>query len=504
MVPEQKERETWIWVFLGLGLVSYLAAEMSLGRFIYTDELFFKSAGREWAASGRFASPELAAVLKVEPSFDRIVASYPPLYPFLFGLLVKAVGFGWTTCFLYDSVIHTALALVTALTARRLAPEGLGWVPLVCGLAILPLGQVGRPDELAACFGMAGLLPLIPARIGWRQATASGFLFGLCAATSFPAAGTLGMVAAVRLAMSDGTPAAKVRLGASWALPAVGVLAAAMGLLVAQEPRALNQFLSVARLSVAGQRLIPNLLYSWQYGKPKHLFTMANMVVGLALTLSFRGRPEEKSWLRLWLGPVCGIVIVAVVAPWKHYYYWIVGPWLLVASVIGLVACAPSLGRTRVAALAGILSLGVAAGSIPFARNGLVMLRLPPSQEIAPNAEALRRIVGRNHVVMGASHWWVLAGENRVYGEPLEDPAILDTVQFVVRTGNGSSIPGQPIRLDAGLEGYIARNFEPVHNNLNTRPLTVFGVRLTNSAYGWGTLVLARRRAEPIHGVSTK
>ena len=90
-------------------LLVYVVLSTVWGRFSVTDEVFFKSAGREWALHGKFAAPELAnsdwypAGYQPSGAPETAFFAFPPVYPFGFGLLVKFVGFGWRSCVFYDA-----------------------------------------------------------------------------------------------------------------------------------------------------------------------------------------------------------------------------------------------------------------------------------------------------------------------------------------------------------------------------------------------------------------
>src|SRR5271157_372421 len=106
-----------------LAIILYLFVLIRLGRLpqLDGDEISFKSPGREWAASGRFASPELRGWRGLDPPLERIWLIYPPVYPFLFGVFVKVFGFGWRQCEMFDGLIRVALAALTYAVAYRLA-----------------------------------------------------------------------------------------------------------------------------------------------------------------------------------------------------------------------------------------------------------------------------------------------------------------------------------------------------------------------------------------------
>jgi hypothetical protein len=169
-------------VFLSACLITSLL-QVIPGRLIHLDEVFFKSAGRHWAATGRFAAPEIAGHIDVHPGTEEIYAAQPPLYSFAFGLYTRIVGFGPFRCVVFDELIHVMLACITVVLARSLfeVPARLAYL---VGIPVLFVGTRGRPDEMAMCLALLGLLAWkYPAAPGIR-AILSGIAFGLCFATS--------------------------------------------------------------------------------------------------------------------------------------------------------------------------------------------------------------------------------------------------------------------------------------------------------------------------------
>src|SRR5262249_44271082 len=77
----------------------------------------------------------------------------------------------------YDAIIHCCLALLTCLTARRLSDALPWWVAFVAGLAILPLGTAGRPDEVGPCFPFGAPLSPLPAPLPPPHLVVFGNLF---------------------------------------------------------------------------------------------------------------------------------------------------------------------------------------------------------------------------------------------------------------------------------------------------------------------------------------
>src|SRR5690348_16567635 len=94
------------WALLSLALLGYLAFILHYGRLFGQDDIFYKAAGFHWATDGHFAAPELTGRLPgANPPLEKVFACYPPGYPFLFVLTVRAFGFGWRQVMCFDAVI---------------------------------------------------------------------------------------------------------------------------------------------------------------------------------------------------------------------------------------------------------------------------------------------------------------------------------------------------------------------------------------------------------------
>jgi len=183
-----KSKRTALWYVLALAVLSlvYCIAALVPGRFAVTDEVFFKAAGRNWAMTGRFAAPEITGRLSQGPPLWEIYFAQPPIYTFLFGAYVKVAGFSPRSCIAYDTIIPLLLIWCAMLFARIV--YGLAWSWAALGGALLvPLGTVGRPDELGIVFAMWSAIAFrsqLPDRI--RNAL-GGALSGLCVCTSLGA-----------------------------------------------------------------------------------------------------------------------------------------------------------------------------------------------------------------------------------------------------------------------------------------------------------------------------
>ncbi len=375
-------------------LAGYLAVMMVQGRFAVTDEMFFKAAGAQWAETGRFAAPEFSGFLGATPPVETIYAVYPPVYPFLFGIWVRLMGFSWQACVFYDAIIHVCLTLVVLLYAMQLDGRFKGFPGVLLVATILPLGTAGRPDELAMTFGTLGTCFLAVRGRGALGTILCGVAVGLAAGTSLGAGAVFGLLAVARILCE---PQTWRRAATSCALlfaVSVTTMCAVWLPVVLCEPSALHQFLTHMRHIRELMAAPAGELWSfvWKYGRFNAIFILATVAIGI-VTLAVRNRTlTKREWCRLWLGPLLGLAFVLTTVPKQYGYPWFVGPALIVASSISLLRLWTS--RPVVSALAAVLLLGaIIVNSLPFAMARMELLELPEDQMYAVNQARLRAII---------------------------------------------------------------------------------------------------------------
>ncbi len=477
----------------------YIAAQMALGRFVALDEVFFKAAGREWAATGRFAAPEIDGIpfldrpgfLFFDPPLREIWFPQPPLYTFLFGVFARVAGFGPWQCILYDTLIHASLAQLTYLLARSFAnaiPDGLA---LLVGVAVLPLGTIARPDELAMCFGMAGLILLVRHPGSWSGIALSGTLFGLSAGTMIGAAVLLGMIAAVWMALGESSIGRVSAAWLLWGLSALAMLAAVLAPILIACPDAYKQYTTHVGDQVGRGRYIESFLFMWQFGRSYLILTVCCLMIAPMSFAMAREQATLRDWLKLWLGPLLGLLFLAIGLPRKYFYLWFLGPWLLMAAVMGLYQLStqrrPALLRVVIMVL--VAGYGLAAG--PFLKNTFAMLTLPASQSLAPNAQCIQELIPAGSLVMTDDYWWTLGDRCRVRDIFFSHPRP-EEIDFIILTGTPAGDPGLVREVPSYLREYVREHFVPVHNNINPQPVSILGMRLPGTAFGFGVLVLQR------------
>jgi hypothetical protein len=483
----------WL-TYLLLASLAYLLVLTNVGRFpcIDRDETWYKAAGREWAATGRFAAPELRGSYGMEPPLEEVWLVYPPLYSFLFGCVVRMVGFGWRVCVWFDAVIHISLAVLTFGVAYGLSAGGDRRAAFWAGLAVLPLGVTGRPDELAIAFGMAGLLPLVRLRadagctLSWASAVASGALFGLCAGTSIAAAIVLGLIALVFLGARAGSPARFIVLGMTWAGTAATVSAALIAPILLYHPDAYRQYPALMKMifqsdTRSHREKIAALL---TVGRRVSLPVFGILALGLATAVDSLRRGTWRRWAMLWLGPVAGALFLLIFDTHLYCYVWFLGPYVLAAAVAG---SDPRLTPWSLGAYIsrGVIVLLVLYGSIDTVKQTIILATLPETQSMEYNARWIRDLIPRGSTVMTYEAWSYFSGSDYTVYDLEISRIYWSEVDYVV-------VQEQPLPHE--LDDYVQRHFRLIYDNQHRTPYTLLGVPLSRFHTGFGARVFARQK----------
>jgi len=274
-------------------LLGYVALVTVFGRFMGLDEIASKAAGRDWGLHGRWAAPELTGWLPPsEPPVEQFYGMYPPLYPFGFGLLVRLAGFGWRQCVFYDAAIHAFLAFLVVHATRKLGGERFpAWGGWLVAFALLPLGTAreARPDELAVCFGISGLLLLLSPRLSFWRVLGSGLLFGLCAGTSLGAAAMLSIIAVALVLTTEASWPKRLSMGLAWGIVAATTFALIVVPLLVSHPGLIDQFRANSRTTLRlnqtfVQRIVETLLPVLLFYKDVMISVLGPGLVGLILS----------------------------------------------------------------------------------------------------------------------------------------------------------------------------------------------------------------------------
>jgi hypothetical protein len=491
-------QKTALAVLLALSAL-YGLAELVPGRFAVTDEVFFKAAGRNWAATGRFAAPELKGYFSnvLVPPATEVFFAYPPVYPFLFGVYTKAVGFGPRSCMLYDVLIHLLLVWCGALAARLVfgAPWG---VSALCGVLLLPLGTAGRPDELGIIFALGAALALrteVPLKFG---APIGGALLGLSCATSLGACLFLGSLVGWEVTLRERSYFKKFRNLAVTALIAIVVLAVCVAPILVNHPLAYRQLASTSFSQTAignansggyhssGKSFLRLWIESLWYGYDK-AFLIAGCLLFSLLCRLFDKNPDGTVYFRF-VCVVLSLLLLLFFMPGKYMYLWFSGSWLFIACVVLGWRVSQSLPPSRRRPLVALGVLIWLIASMPYFRTKAILWTLPADQSLTFNVNRVRDDVPLSAGVLTTEYWWALAGRNAVYDTLFSNPG-LDSFDYVALTGNGSGRPGVPIIPEVSI---AESHWRKTDDHLRLKPPSLFGFRLSRSAYGFGPYVLTK------------
>jgi hypothetical protein len=490
-------------------LASFFVLEFGYPRFPDLDsEISRKAAGLHLSQGGAFAAPELEGFLHVDPPIERIYFVYPPLYTWLFGQWTHMTEFGWAPCVGYDALISGVLAFIVYGLTGVVADALLGPVSVlrrtalafVSVLLILLFRRVARPDELGMLLGYANVWWLLLSRGSWRRfivSCVSGALAGLMLCTSagvflafipFLAALWLPRVGDMR------------KIGPSLAAAASAfalILATCATPLLLADPRSYQQLFQHLHHEIFGHGIVSMLSSAWQDSRQRLFLLFATLPVfciGM-ITLWRTGRIREA--LDLFVAPLVGFGLVVFVRQWSAYW-WFLQPWfLLVAITVAADFWWHRDSRLVATMVVGWLAIWVAVASVWPVKDYLVRMTLPPDQKLATNAQMLRELIPKGAGVLTANTWWALGIDRSVYHPDHSDIRDLARIQYFVTDGNGTGQPGFwfPPR-NPRYAAMVRESFEVISDTLPRTPLRIFGLRLTNSAYGFGTIVLRRKQAK--------
>lgn len=486
-------------VVIVLASCLYIAVSLTWGRFanLDNDEIFYKAPGREWAATGHFRSPELKGYLGVVPPLEEIWLIYPPTYPFVFGLVVKVVGFGWRQCVGFDAVVHVIVSWLTVLIVGRFTGSVRTWPAVLCFLSVLVLGVLGRPDDLATAFGLIGILfvlrPYEQSRraLTYSEIISSGLSFGLCGATSPVAGIVLGAIGCPYIVERSGSTARAVVLLTCWTATAAFIFMLTIMPILVVSPTAYQQFIAQSRL-VTGldtRTVLERLTIVLTIGRRLSVPILGTIVLAL---LSFPSELKQKKlsrWSHHWLGIFLAIGALLLIRIHNYSYLWYVLPFAL-ASFFASFVQGSLFGNRRLDVLgAGFLLATVGFGASQFFRETLILASLPQEQTLDYNADLVRREIPLGSTIVAYDLWWSLGNDYRVFEHQVPEKHWSE-VQAVVST-TGSPM-GQDQTRPSPRDQYLASHFESALDARNPEPIRLMGAPLSRTFRGYGVHILRR------------
>lgn len=523
------------WIIILAACLLYLIANIIVlpgfgGKDIFT----YKDAGVNLALGRGFVQENL---MHNKPGDRAIFWQYTPLYPFLFGLYSTLVRPGLRQAVAFNAFIDIfrtiVLFMVIAKIGSILVAEGrtkngnwgptLGFASLVAILT-LPLrsGYGDRPDDLAVTFQLLSLYLLIPRYDGkgFASAKLTFFLFaGMCANLSFLTSPALGMFTVIMVALitfSYSLSEKTYTIGDQLRNLVKRGLVASTGffvclipvviIYVVVEPTAFMRFASVG-FSWTAKGFIPalhgnfsvyleELSWAWRVGHFFIIFALSQLlvsIVGVIIYIRSSDSLKENYRTSKWYlyAIICSVainvVIVLLITTPQFAYFWPVS--FISLSLNG--ALIPFLllqGRAKML-VAGLVNFAlIGAVGLYATMVGLfwmATLQLPENQRPATaRAELLETIPKGSRVLLTPDLYWLLKLDYYI-----ADPDLVEnwsTADYLVVSANGTGVPGKPYVPHFAKRNSFPDKWDLVKSTLNTKPLNLFNVRLTQSAWGYG------------------
>jgi hypothetical protein len=467
--------------------VALLALSILRGFPAHQDEIFFKAAGLHWADGQGWNAPEEHNFGNWEPPLQEVFASYPPLYPFFYGVVVKYAGFSQRTANTYDASIHVLLALALVMFAKQVMGQGLA-MPWVIGGLWLLCGYAPRPDRLAMLFGYMAIALVFwrSSRYGKTRDVLAGLALGGCFATSFPCT-----LALAPLLMGGCFLSSENWNKAVWRIFKIGLIAISTGAaciipVLLYHSGAIQQNMAATSSITNTIGFVEGLKHLTRFHIPAVLATSVLLGMGGAFLFHARERVNPTAW-KLWLVwyaiPAVPLTIFLMKSTFQGGYHWFLIPWLSVALFVPAIH-----GKLSETMRGWILVAALFVAIAHSQKTNLSSMASGGQQQVLRFQSEVEKLVPAGATVAARDYWWLLARRNQVFdtmvGYRLEQP-----VDYIVVTGFGSGALGRP----QSMPTRIYEDYEVVLNELGRLRPSIFGLPLSRSTYSAGPLILKRK-----------
>jgi hypothetical protein len=259
-----------------------------------------------------------------------------------------------------------------------------------------------------------------------------------------------------------------------------------------------RQFLQHTQERVLGSshwdKLAAGITLAWQVA-PHRLFILFATVPALyAGIVTFWRDRRVGEMLAFFVTPLTTFGLLMFVRP-AHTYVWFLEPWFL---LLGVIVTAHACRQWRLRALmTGWLTAWLLIASIWPVKDYVVRIALPTEQKLAPNVTKLRDLIPKGAGVLTLGGWWALGSDRAVYDPRFSNLEDLDCIDYFVADSNGTGQPGAWFRpSNSRYDLMLRQHFGVVSDTLPKTPIRVFGLTVTHSAYGFGSIVLRRMSAQ--------
>jgi len=457
-----------------------LALNVVVGRFPHMDESYFKAAGRQWAKNGEFRGPENAGHFDAELGWSL----YPPLYPRVFGVYTKVVGFGYRQIWIFDGLIHSVLILLTALVALRCFGLPSQLLPALA-ILLLPLGTLGRPDELGVCFGLLSFYFLLKPSAGCRTFFCSSLFLGMGTATSLGVAMAYGISSYLIYL----TRYFSVRSFKNLGILGLISIAIFLGIFFLSNYKPID---GLKMMLGWGAGLSKGSAAFWYFQLNLRFFSsvIVLLLVGvIALILSLKQKRLKSWWLEY------GTLLVATLALYKlsggkPTYMWMVCPLLIIAGMKFIWSLRPIVPKGVLVLICCCFALGLVPAALENGLQTYAMVTLPEEQSPAHNQKRLREIIPQGATVLTLHEWWLLAGWTPTL-DMMWSKADPNSIDYIVRDATRSGKVGRVLEITKQYED-MGNDFGLISSNLAKKPVLFFGLPITRSGWGFGNNIYKR------------
>ncbi len=454
---------------------------------VHGDEVFFKAPGLSWARTGNWNSPEEYNYGGWKPPLHEVFASYPPLYPFFFGCLIKLVGFNWQSCAAYDVLVHILLSSVLIFTFRAVHPKATN-VAWLFGILFLLCWYVPRPDRLAMLFGYFSIAIVFINKQANKNyiRLIAGALFGLCVATSVPCGIALTPIV-IGLILSDN----RDLLGRGKHLFSFGAAAFLLATLAVTPVLiynwgAIEQNMNASK-AITSFSFGSGLEFVYKYHRDTCIAVVLLLIPCLIGVLHGVLKPNVQQgyqWLS-WYGlALPSMIFFFSKTTFQGNYHWFFIPWLIICLFNR------SLHSKWVNALR--ISLLIATLIMPITinlRQVIGSLVTPESRRVEAYEKTVEELIPKNASVLATDYWRILAMRNRISDILNYAQLNADQIDFIIVTGYGSGADGRPQPLPPFAEGH----YDMIYNDLDKMTPKFLGIPLTNGAYSCAPVIYRRK-----------
>jgi|GEM_PF-5248283 len=480
-------------IALILYVIVYTGSTIWLGRGPHTDEAFFKAAGLSWAKGGPWVAEEFTGFFSHLDckDLDEVFFSYPPGYPFLFGIFVKLFGFGWKTCVLFDALIHVGLLAAIAYLFKHASPVTNRHKWSLTLLFVL-IGHPGRPDELAMIFGYMGLA------LGLQNHSSKQWLshaaFGLCGLVSVPCLIILGGIRFGYVVFSGDASKHRVKLLTQSGLVVAGMWIIGTSPITLNYPGALTQNYQTTFAHI-GRDFLESIKFLFTYYRADVVATSTLIMLGVLNIPRSLKTGKMQHWSQWWALSLVTYLFFLFKNTFQGNYYIFWMPWLVMAlfktkDPISSNEKSIYLQDTFSYIKVPLMVIMLLYVNVSHARHWLISMLAVSEQRWQAESPRIRSLIPPGSSVLTDEHWWSIGDITNVRSSMTPAHIDLENLDYIILTGHGSGTAGAHRPLPEKFQNAIdSGRFKVIYNNIPVERPMLFGIPLSNSSWGAGAII---------------